>query len=445
MHITSIQRPTSLPSVPRTGGPDPAPAEDRFVPSEWLPRPFPRTAAPAPVAAPAAPEPGSKKEFWVWDMGVMPPGQKAITATCRAVGDAAYVFVDDAVWERLVTEEDVDRVDRVLHRASPSGSVDPTRGVAGLDHAYFGAPPLGQDGDPKVYVLVTEIASFKGTTMDGYFNPFDTLTDEEAQQYGQRSNEAEVVYLNAASRRVSGDYMLGVLSHEYQHLLHHPHDSEEEPWLSEMIAEAAMSVNGFHTDYGHAVRHLAHPERPLVSQTYVDYGACMLFGTYLLERYGKGFYQELASNPTHGVASIDQTLERLGQPERFGDLYRDWLVANYADSRNVTAPGLHYASLDLPAPAETAAELPSRHELDLKPSGARYLRLSPEAQQIRLEGTAEGLTLEVLEFDGKRVRRTTVELSEEGSVSLPGGGDRVLVVGSLAAEDRQLALSFLPA
>lgn len=396
--------------------------------THWSPPPpEPAEAEPADV--------GQSKEFWTWDMSVMPPGQKRVTATCRAVGEHAYVYVDDAVWDRLVTEEDVFEVNRRLQEASPPGSVDPGKSVAEINHEYFGAPPLGLDGDPRVYVLMTEFASFKGTTMDGYFNVFDTIPDEEAQeQYGQRSNEAEIVYLNAASRRISGDYMQGVLAHEYQHLLHHPHDGEEEPWLSETLGEVAMLVNGYHTDMGHVARHQQRPERPLVSQTYVDYGACMLFGAYTLERFGKGFIQELTRDGAHGVASIDGTLERLGRPERFDSLYRDWLVANYADSRGVADPGLHYARLDVPRPAETVLGPDEEVSFNLPPTGARYFRL--QGSQLTLTG-GEGLTAELLVFEGPRMRRVPLGA---GTFSLPEGDDRVLVLGSLASGEAEFGV-----
>ncbi len=431
--------------------------EDVFSPGRhlrdpiWLPKPLPtpETAPVAPLEKGKEPAPrpvvGSKQEFWVWDMSVMPPGHKKVTATCRAVGDKAYIFVDDAVWNRLVTEDDVYTINKSFQRNGPPGSAWPGKGTAEVDHAYFGTPPLGLDGDPKVYVLLTEIASFKGTTMDGYFNPFDTIPDEQAQQMGQHSNEKEIIYLNAASRRISSDYMLSVLSHEYQHLLHYPHDQQEESWLSETMAEAAMAANGFHTDYGHVLRHLSHPERPLVSQTYVDYGACMLFSVYLLERYGKGFYQELTRNPAHGIESIESTLRSLGQDTTFEELYRDWLVANYADSQNVVTPGLHYSTLDLPVPDHTEVQAgSSSFEVNLPFTGGRYFKLPPDEMNLRWDGNSDGLTLDLLSFAGKKLIRTPLRLGPDGKTQVPSGNDRVLVVGSMAPTGLKGKLSFEP-
>lgn len=394
---------------------------DSFSPTEQTPEPSPEPA-----------KPGDKREFWTWDMSVMPPGQMKVESTCRSVGEHTNIWVDDAVWEKLVTSEDVFTLQQRLESKSPTGSTDPRKGIAEINHEYFGEPPVGRDGDPKVNVLLTEFAAYKGTVMDGYFNAFDTMTDQEAQQYDQRSNETEVIYLNSAARRISSDYMQGVLAHEYSHLQQFPHDQDEESWLGETLGEIAMKVNGYHTDMGHVARHQTRPERPLVSQMYVDYGACMLFGTYLTEQFGQGFIQDLSNNPENGIASINSTLEGLGQTQNFSGLYQDWVVANYCDAKGVATPGLHYSSLDVPAPAEVSIDSTDfSHTETLKQTGARYYKLPQGEFQLEVGSQQDGLTAEILEFDGKRVIRRPVE----SGARLTAHADRVLCIGSLATEE----------
>lgn len=427
MHVQPLSGPSLVPTLPR-----PSRAVETPVDS------FQKSTAPAPKRVDELPTVGSQKSFWVWDMAVMPPGFKQISATCKAVGPEAYVFVDDAV---PLSDQAVETLDRRLHRESAPGSVDPTRGFAAINNDYFGPPALGQDNDRKVYVLVTELASFNGSVMDGYVNAFDTLTEDEAwSQYQQHSNQAEVVYLNQASKPVDSDYMLGVLAHEYQHLCHQAADPEEESWVNEMVSEAAMTVNGYHTDMGHVARYAAKPQHPqLVSDTYVNYGACFLFGTYLTERYGKTFFQELVAKPDHGTTGIDSTLSKLGRPERFQDLYKDWVVANYADARGVSDPGLHYGTLDVPAMAEARqiAEFPEADAAELPPTGCRYLKLETTAAG-RVD-VPEGLSVQLLSFAGGRMTRT--ELQGEKAL-LPAGSDRVLVVSNPGAEKLAYELRF---
>lgn len=365
----------------------------------------------------------------------MPPGQKTVTSTCRAVGEHTNIWVDDAVWERLVTEDDVIKLNRRMETQAPAGATNPRVGIAENNHAYFGEAPTGLDGDSKVNVLLTEFASFRGTVMDGYFNAFDTMTDEDAQQeYDQRSNETNVVYLNAAARRISSDYMQAVLAHEHHHLLQFPHDEDEDSWLGETLGEVAMKINGYHTDMGHVARHQTRPDRPLVSQTYVDYGACMLFGSYLTEQFGHGFIEDLTKNPENGIDSVNSSLQNLGLTTNFEEVFKDWSVANYADSRGVATPGLHYGTLDVPAAAETAITSEGLSEKQtLKPSGVKYYKLPNQAVELNLSSQADGFNGEILEFDGKKMTRKPFD----GTASLEAHPDRVLVVRSLAAEEAE--------
>lgn len=430
MHIQPVFS-EHAPALPRPRPSSERPAPDAFTPSEAGPALMPRKVEDRPTV-------GSQKTFWVWDMAVMPPGFKQVSATCKAVGPEAYVFVDDSV---PLSDEAVATMDRRLHHEGSPGSVDPSRGFAAVNNDYFGAPALGQDCDRKVYVLVTELAAFNGMVMDGYVNAFDTLTEEDAwNQYQQHSNECEVVYLNQASKPVDSDYMLGVLAHEYQHLCHQAADPEEESWVNEMVSEAAMKVNGYNTDMGHVARYAARPEHPqLVSQEYVSYGACFLFGTFLTERYGKPFFQDLVANPEPGTRGIDSTLARLGRSERFDDLYKDWVVANYADSRGVSDPGLHYGTLDVPAMAEARqiGEFPEADAAELNPTSVRYLKLTTPAEG--LVEVSPGLSVQLLSFQGGRMTRTELE----GPIaSLPAGSDRVLVVANPGASKLAYEMRF---
>ena len=152
------------------------------------------------------------------------------------------------------------------------------------------------------------------------------------------------------------------------------------------------------------------------------------------------FIQELARSPQTGVASIDSTLEHFGRPERFDSLYRDWAVANLADSQGVVAPGLHYAALDLPGPTELGLKAGEPLQTTLAPTGVRYVRLEGDLPgRLRLQTDQSGLTLELLSFDGPRMERVALDPSRE--CELPAGAHRVLVVGSLAAEKANLSLS----
>ncbi|MBM3462667.1 MAG: hypothetical protein FJX76_11250 [Armatimonadetes bacterium] len=415
-----MQGPTAI-SLPRppagafAGRANDAAPRDEFVPG-------PRAVEEPPPAE------GATRTFWTWDFSVMPPGAKAVTATLRSLGDHAQIWVDDAAWGRTVQAADVEVLANRFNRASNAGSVNPSQGIHQIDTAYFGDLPHGIDPDPRVTILLSEMASFQGTTLDGYFNAFDQLPEVEAwEKYQQHSNERNIIYLNTAGSPVSGDYMQGVLAHEYAHLLTWGRDPEESsPWLTEMLGETAMAVNGFHTDFGHVARHQRRPSSPLESDTYVDYGAAYLFGTYLLERYGKPFIADLARDPASGRDAVEATLARTGTGHTFTSVLEDWVVANYADSRNVVAPGRHYASLDIPPPSEAhvlTGESPSA-EGTLAPTGAAYIRLDlPAAARLQFSGEGDA-SVQVMHFHDARMDVQKVDPGQPFEVP----GDAVLAV-----------------
>lgn len=376
------------------------PASDAFVASS----------APVETRPPAV---GDKREQWVWDFAVMPPAPKLLQTTLRAVGEHGCIWVDDAAWGRTVTPAQVATLDQRFNREAPSGSVDPTKGIFDIDTKWFGGLPQGIDKDPRATILLTEFAAFNGTRMDGYFNAFDQMTDVEAQKYGQRSNERNIIYLNTAASPIDGDYMQGVLAHEFSHLCQWGRNPDQAAWLGETLAETAMALNGYHTDYNHVARHQAKPSKPLVSDTYVDYGAAYLFGTYLLERYGKAFVPALVEQSGAGADAIDAALQKVGSPDRFGQVFDDWVVANQADARPVVSSNHHYASLDVPAPREAATldAANPRFESTLKPTGVDYVRLAlPAGTQVAFHGDAAAC-LQLIRLDQGRLVAEKVDPS----------------------------------
>lgn len=392
--------------------PLPRPPVGTFRPPEGRPAPeqaaasgrdaFVPSAAPMETRTPAV---GDKREQWVWDFALMPPAPKLLQTTLRAVGEHGCIWVDDAAWGKSVTPAQVETLDMRFNRQAPSGSVDPTRSIFDIDTKWFGGLPQGIDKDPRATILLSEFAVFNGTRMDGYFNGFDQMTDAEAQKYGQRSNERNIIYLNTASSPIDGDYMQGVLAHEFSHLCQWGRNPEQAPWLSETLAETAMALNGYHTDHNHVARHQSKPSNPLISDNSVDYGAAYLFGTYMLERYGKAFIPTLVEQSGAGRDAIDAALQKVGSSDTFDNLFDDWVVANQNDARPVVSPHHHYASVAVPAPREAAtldAQTP-RFEGRLKPTGVDYVHLNlPVGTRVAFNGEGAA-SLQLLRLDQGRL------------------------------------------
>lgn len=234
---------------------------------------------------------GDKKEFWVWDLTVMPPAFRKTEATVRAVGPRSYIFVETALWEKNIQPGFVARLQHRLEEAAPAGAVEPGYGIIPLQEKIFAPLPKKIRDDERLIVLFADLGKYKDHEFDGFFNAFDQITEENAwNNFQQHSNEANIIYINGL-RGGDEDYTTGVIAHELQHLLGHnlvPEGTEQDAWLSETIAEGAMLLTGYFTDQGHVGRYAENTAKyPLVSQSYVQYGPQLLFSSFLIDSVKK--------------------------------------------------------------------------------------------------------------------------------------------------------------
>ena len=191
--------------------------------------PVPTVPAPPPPAPVTAYVVGDAHSFWTYDLAVMPPKNLQVPATCRGVGDTVYVFVADSVWGKKATQPDVDAIVNAFDKATPAHA---DQGITAAEAALFGPSP-DVDGDPRLIVFIYSIASYQGQAFDGFFRAedegaYNASCKTNAQLYC--SNVAEMIHVNASSP--GSAYMIGVMAHEYQHLIHWGRDPTEESWLS---------------------------------------------------------------------------------------------------------------------------------------------------------------------------------------------------------------------
>ena len=285
---------------------------------------------------------GDQRQFWGWDLSVMPPADRQFDATCRGVGEHGYVWVEDAVANDLV-QADVDAILATWDTRTPAGSIHPDQGSFAVDTGVFGDPP-DVDSDPKIHLLYYDIGSYQGYTFDGFFR----AQDEEP---GATSNLAEVLHLNSRGPNApASDYMLAVAAHEFTHAIIYHYDKAEADWVQEALAEAAMTVCGYYTDQAAVAGFAANPQTPLIppSSEQQDYGAALLFGTYLYERFGEGFLRDLVVEPKTDISGIQSVLDADAAGLAFADLFGEWTAANAADLPSQDDGRWGYTLLDPP-------------------------------------------------------------------------------------------------
>jgi hypothetical protein len=316
-----------------------------------------------------APTIGEERDFWHYDLSVMPPKNAQVKATCRGVSELVAIWIADDQWESEVTQNDVDSAMAAMESATP---LTEDSGIVANNELLFGAPPKYYENDPEVTLLVYELEGFQGSIFDGYFRaedlgPFISSCTTNPQLYC--SNELAMVHVNSIG--FGTDYMNGVVAHEYEHLAHFGQDPYEESWLNETMAELAMVYSGY-KDPGNLKAYIDNPALPLVSEPkLVNYGACYLFGSYLHDRLGVDGVKGLVASSQTGISSIDDVMPHGG----FDVLFGEFAAANMLDDPELEEGQFGHSLIDFQQMQSSTFGSSATKEIDVQPSGLSYVQL----------------------------------------------------------------------
>ncbi|MCX6650119.1 MAG: immune inhibitor A [Methanomassiliicoccales archaeon] len=126
-------------------------------------------------------------------------------------------------------------------------------------------------------------------------------------------------------------------AHEYQHLLHDQQDPDEATWVNEGLSMAAEFLCGYGLDMIDIAYYLNWPDNSLTvwgdmpgSLILGDYGAVLLFMTYLYDHYGgTPMLQAIFFSDLNGVDGINAALLDMGNNRMtFDRVFHDWRIAN---------------------------------------------------------------------------------------------------------------------
>ncbi len=285
---------------------------------------------------------GEQRDFWIYDLSVMPPKNETVAATCRGIGARSAIWVGDSEWGTKVDQEAVDNIINALEQVTPR---TPDAGIIQGNTTLFGAPPHFAVNDPDLSVLVYALEGYKGYLFDGYFraedlSPFNPSCANNPMIYC--SNELGMIHLNADN--AGSDYMIGVVAHEFEHMIHFARDPNEEVWVNEAMAELAMVWHGYE-DPGNLGFYADNPDAPLVVQDFVDYGAVLLFGAYLEERIGPEGITALVADTMTGLAGVKA---HLPAGLTWESLFGQWVAANVLDAPAAADGEYGYELVDVP-------------------------------------------------------------------------------------------------
>lgn len=303
------------------------------------------------------PQVGDQKKFYAVDFSRS--GRAYFTnATCRAVGEFCYIFVENSQWEKNVTNTGIAKLRRAFDESTPANA---SKGIYELERENLGLPPDEIDLDPKIYILILDIPDTQenGNFIAGYFEPINQkrgiVRDPNTGMQFQ-SNEVEMIYIDSNPLNVEDVLTREILAHEFQHLIHWRYDPDEDIWINEGCSEySALFLCGYQSGRRseHVEAYEKEPQTSLVSWgnglgSLANYGASYLWMMYLHEHYGGiSTISSIITESTHGINSINAVLTSKGYSQRFGDIFSDWKVANYLDSDTYESGKYGYSNLDL--------------------------------------------------------------------------------------------------
>ncbi len=408
----------------------------------------------APVVRPVAKDAqyhsvGDTKQFWVMDLTAMPPSYKQITATCRAVGDHSYVFVDDAEWGSSMTQDDVDAVLDAFENSTPA---DSERGIYETDVSLFG-DHSDIDNDPHIYLLFYQLGSFHGYVFDGYFSQTDLTNDPN-------SNHTEMLHLDVDN--ASSDYSLGVIAHEFVHLIQANYDPAEAQWMSEALAEIGMVATGFieGDDYSslsaYSQKTATTPLTGWITNAgkeMIDYGAVMLWGVYLWEQFGIEFLHQFMSNTQHGKQALSSSLQAVSADRDLNTIFGDFAAAAFAGQDGSDWFGYQHLQVPQMNMNELVSNMPASIEFQMKKDTMQFVGINqmPNCQQenainVKISDAADALGIRLISKDGYstvavRIDSTEAASADGATVLLPNCGSAAYVVSLFANSTHDVAFN----
>lgn len=262
-------------------------------------------------------------------------GRNNIDTVLEFTGNKAHFFVEKE-FRNILPETEISRLNAKIKNLSSEfdNNIYPKlRDIFGSERSP------GIDGDEKITILLHNMKSGVG----GYVRDLDGY-----ERSG--SNEREMVYLNIDGV-LNSELGPSYLSHEFQHLITFNQKTilrgvKEDKWLNEARSEYAPTVAGYNDQWSGSYlakrvgEFLSHPSDALLDWRgrSVDHASAAMFIHYLVDRYGTGILSQMMSANSAGVDSINQAMLNLGRPERFDDVFSDWIIAVYVNSATDNEP-----------------------------------------------------------------------------------------------------------
>jgi len=272
---------------------------------------------------------GQKVKFFI-DSSYDSLGREEVSATLKRIGLNSYFFVDDDWFEKLDFSQK-GKVEEAIYSLDNEFS---NKIYSVLTSNYGSEWKPGIDGEERIYILIHPMKKGAG----GYFNN----GDEYLRVENPKSNEKEIVYLNA--NYITFPNAKSLLSHEFTHLITFNQKDRlqkvsEETWLNETRAEYAPTLVGYDATFeGSNLERrtkifLTYPSDSLCEwkNEEADYGVLNLFTQYLVEKYGAKILIDSLHSSKTGIVSLNEALNKNGFSEDFSQIFTNWTIGIFVN------------------------------------------------------------------------------------------------------------------
>jgi hypothetical protein len=280
---------------------------------------------------------GDKKSFWV-ERNIRGGNWEQRPATLMAAGEHGNIWVMEANTSSGTSENKIS-TEQAEELVGKFDLIYPlTTNLLGYEYGGGEDGDGGMDLDKKIQILVYDFYEpgygAGGTQYTGYFyyKDFYTQAELEIKNWSDKTNMAEMFYINANSLINSPDFIYSTLIHEFQHMINFNrklvvHNENSSTWYNEMLSMMAEDVIAPLIGIGHT--HPSHPisrRIPVFLDLYYRYGIIewnnsnnnyanvYAFGAYLLRNYGgPELLKRLLDNDKVDLESITLALEEFSE------------------------------------------------------------------------------------------------------------------------------------
>jgi hypothetical protein len=263
---------------------------------------------------------GDTRLFWVesyYGSGTYVQKQ----ATLRAVGQYGNIWIMD---ENYTSGTPSGKIVNDVQAKALSDKFDLIYPIETdlLGFEYGGGPggDGGKDGDPKIQILIYSLVNASGVAQAaGFFHSKDFY--DQSQLSTQKTNLAEIFYVDSGQVNSSISYTYSTLVHEFQHMINFnmkrvKQGKASESWYNEMLSMMAQDVIDPLIQVPLTVS--AYSKMPTFLTTYnqvgitewidlgdTSYAKGYAFGAYLLRNYGgASLLKEMLANNSVNIDSV---------------------------------------------------------------------------------------------------------------------------------------------